>query len=149
MWKSPRYDEVMGKQALPATEAATVEPPKEQGEKLASFPRTNRDGAEEELRLVLDQFNGNDFISLRVWTQDRTSGAWWPSKRGCSIRLGEIDGIRDGLAQAQRLADKRRPPPARATVGVKGRATARVQEQRPSNAGRVEGREFDEFGPGE
>jgi hypothetical protein len=65
-------------------------PPQETGERLLTFPRP--DGAE--LRVSLDEFNGHNFISLRVWEPARDgSGVMWPTKKGVTVRLRECGDL--------------------------------------------------------
>src|SRR5205807_2606553 len=69
-------------------------PPQEQGKPLAKFSR----GAGVEFRVNDAEYQGNRFISLRVWERDQ-SGQWWPAKgKGCSIRIGECEELAEVLA---------------------------------------------------
>jgi hypothetical protein len=62
-------------------------PPQEPGRCLATFKRPGSRGrSPERLRVVLDQYEGHNFISVRAWVQDRQGGGWWPTKRG--VRFG-------------------------------------------------------------
>jgi Transcriptional Coactivator p15 (PC4) len=91
--------------------------PEDTGQRLVTFPRNQGD----ELRVSLAEFNGFAFVSIRVWERDR-SGAWWPTKKGASIRLRECGELAEVLARVagrieagDRQADRRQegPPPAR------------------------------------
>lgn len=68
----------------------------ESGQRLATFPR----GPSTELRVNWASFNGHPFLSLRVWCQ-LPDGRWVPdSRRGCTVKLRELEGF----AQAVQLA---------------------------------------------
>lgn len=76
--------------------------PPDEGRVLARCARAGRPGqAAEELRLALRQFEGHPFIDLRVWYQTE-AGQWLPTKKGCSIRRGELEQIGRGLREAYR-----------------------------------------------
>ena len=91
----PDYDRLRDR----ATAAAPTGPPAPTGTLLASFPRPSHEGQDCELRLVLDEYQGNPYLSLRVWQRD-ASGAFWPTRRGVSVRMGEAEGIAAALVQA-------------------------------------------------
>lgn len=60
--------------------------------RLATLPR-GKDGSEE-LRVSLDEFVGDDgkphqYVSARLWFR-KDDGAWCPTKKGLTIRKGEI-----------------------------------------------------------
>ena len=79
-------------------------PPLETGERNRTIVRTD----DEELRINWALYEGNPYVSLRMWTRDR-SGRWWPdSKRGLSIRLRELEDVADAIAAAQDLAAEHR-----------------------------------------
>ena len=83
---------------------ATGAPPLETGERIRTIVRTD----DEELRINWALYEGNPYVSLRMWTRDR-SGRWWPdSKRGLSIRLRELEDVADAIAAAQDLAAEHR-----------------------------------------
>jgi hypothetical protein len=81
----------------PRTPAAAPEP---SGEVLATFPRKAHDGPECELRVSLEEYQGNPFVSVRVWERDQ-AGQWWPTKKGVSVRMGEADGVAEALLRAR------------------------------------------------
>lgn len=116
-------------------------PPAESGERLAVFPR----GEGSELRVTLAEFNGNPFISLRVWEQNQ-AGDWWPVKgKGCSVRLSEAGGLAEALA---RVASEPATPPATgrgrpAPAGRRGGSSWTPPGPRPTAPATAEG--FDEF----
>ena len=82
-----------------ATIAAPTGPPAPTGTLLATFPRPSREGQDCELRLVLDEYQGHPYLSLRVWQKDQ-AGAFWPTRRGVSVRMGEAEGVAEALVQA-------------------------------------------------
>lgn len=83
MWLRPGY--------TPETPA----PPREHGEKLATFAR----GPDAEMRVSLAEFEGRPYVSLRLWERDR-GGGWWPVKgKGCSIRISEAPELSAVLAR--------------------------------------------------
>lgn len=66
------------------------------GEVLWSSPR-GLDGAER-IRLSRREYLGRAFLDLRV--EFRTASGWGPTKKGVSIRIGEIAEMRDALDRA-------------------------------------------------
>lgn len=97
-------------QDQPSRSSANPGPPQEAGIRLATFPRSGREG-ESELRVSLDDYEGHEFVSVRVWTKSAwgTPG-WWPSKKGVSVRLGEAEGVARALLAALDLAGGQAPP---------------------------------------
>jgi hypothetical protein len=92
----------------PRTPAAAPEP---DGEILARFPRKNIGGPAQELRVVLDHYEGHAYLAVRVW-QEGDGGVWWPVKgKGVSIRLSECEGMAEALLRARAATqdDARRP----------------------------------------
>jgi hypothetical protein len=71
VWINPRYRD--------RNEQPPTEPPAEQGQLLATFPRRNGQ-LEQELRANLAECNGHEYIALRLWQRDPDSGVWWPLK---------------------------------------------------------------------
>ena len=97
MWTKPGY--------VP-TESQQQAPPEDTGQRLATIAR----GKDEELRLSLAEFEGKPFISVRVWAQNR-DGAFWPvAKKGCSIRIRELDAVIEALSDARRILDEEAAP---------------------------------------
>lgn len=83
---------------------ASPSPPKESGKRLAALRR----GESEELRISWDEYQGNPYVSLRVWARDRL-GRWWPdARRGCSIRVRELQQVARAIEVARDLADAHR-----------------------------------------
>jgi hypothetical protein len=76
--------------------------PEERGERLAVFPR----GQREELRVSLDTFEGHEFVRLQLWEV----GGWPVRGKGCSIRLREVGELAEVLASlVARLDGEARP----------------------------------------
>jgi hypothetical protein len=100
----PRYRELTGREPE-RSEAAPAPPPEPSGELIACFARKGvRGGPDQELRLVLDEFNGHACISVRLWEKNR-AGDWWPVKgKGVSVRLSEAEGVSEALRAALDLA---------------------------------------------
>jgi hypothetical protein len=71
-------------------------PPADTGRRLATIPRGD---GREELRVNLAEYHGRPYIALRLWQRD-PSGAWWPTRKGVSIRLSEARDVADALAEA-------------------------------------------------
>jgi hypothetical protein len=70
--------------------------PPETGSRLATLPRGN---GRAELRVNLVEFQGRPYLAVRLWRRDQ-SGAWWPARKGVSIRLSEARDVADALAKA-------------------------------------------------
>ena len=70
------------------------EAPAERGpeEVIASFRR----GEDEALQLRVCSYNGRSYLDLRVHYQD-ASGEWRQTKKGTSIRVGEVHGLVEAL----------------------------------------------------
>ena len=81
MWVNPR---------LPAP--VQPEAPQDHGHRLLTLPR----GRGEEMRVSLDEYNGKPFLSLRVWAIGQ-DGQWWPTKKGCSVRIHELTDVAGAL----------------------------------------------------
>lgn len=116
MWRNPMYPQ-------PETsDADRPAPPAETGERLVTCARPGSRGTRDaELRVTRDEYQGHEYLSVRLWEKDPSTGAWWPTKKGCSIRLSEARDVGEALlAIAERvepLADScpsagepRRPP---------------------------------------
>src|SRR4051812_46264284 len=72
------------------------EPPTEKGER----------------RISLDEFNGHNFISLRIWEADQ-SGGMWPTKKGATVRLKEAHDLARTLVEASEKVLKASAPATR------------------------------------
>jgi hypothetical protein len=65
--------------------------------------------ADQEIRAEWSWYEGHAFNSVRVWNRDR-HGKWWPdSKRGVSIRIGELQefALAFDMAEAYRQDHRR------------------------------------------
>jgi hypothetical protein len=78
---------------------ATAAGPAPSGDLLARFPRKGPRGVEQELRLLLAEYEGHPYLALRLWERDQ-GGAWWPTRKGVSIRMGEAGGLAGALLAA-------------------------------------------------
>ena len=93
--------------------------PVETGERIATFARPGRGNkAAEELRITRDEFECHAFLSLRIWFQGH-GGAWLPTKRGLTIRKGELVGVIKALCAAARAMGIELPRPGGAATGAK------------------------------
>lgn len=92
MWRNPKY--------YPPGRDDRSAAPEPSGESLATFPR----GRGAELRVNLCEFEGRPYVSLRVW-----ENGWPVAGKGCSIRIGEIEGMLAALREAEDLAAETRP----------------------------------------
>lgn len=96
MWRNPKYS---GEDAG----TAQAEAPRESGTRLATLPRRGPAGEAQELRVVLDAYNGHEYLSVRLWQGDR--GSWWPVKgKGVSVRLSEAEPVAAALLGGLRRA---------------------------------------------
>lgn len=149
MWRNPKY----AAQAAPEPTA----PPEPSGQELASFPRKGPDGAEQSLRIALEEYQGRPYISIRVWQKDRRTQQWWPTKRGTSLRISEAEGAIEAIEAALTLAaaptpqppPQRRegqPPPQRRPAG-QGPHRARRDERQPPSRPMAFSQDFDETAP--
>jgi hypothetical protein len=118
--------------------------PRDSGQRVATFPRFGG----EELRVSLAEYEGYPYLSLRVWAKGY-DGQWWPQKgKGVSIKLGEVGGLAEALANvAERLAAEDESPPIQRQAGPEPprRGSARPPFVDPGNVatGYTEG--FNEF----
>lgn len=69
--------------------------PEENGTRLATLPRNDR----EELRITFSEYRGHKYLSLRCWYKT-DDGVWVPTKKGVTIRHGEIPTVMDTLHDA-------------------------------------------------
>lgn len=87
------------KQAAKPATASDKTAPQENGVRLATMKR----GDDEELRVNWSEYNGKNFLSVRVWT--RSGEAWFPVKdKGVTIRLHELGDFAEGVGRALDLA---------------------------------------------
>jgi len=125
MWRNPKF--------YPPEQEAQA--PAETGQRLATIPRPKRDGPPDEIRITLDSFNGNPYLAVRVWNQNAQTGGWFPTRKGTSIRLAEVDAFVAALREGQRLAGgaqapareapRSAPSPSSANPARRGRPTPR------------------------
>jgi hypothetical protein len=151
-WVNPRFKELTGKEPprpFEERQAGTAEPPAERGQRLATLKRQNRDKPDEELRVSLDQYQGHDFISVRLWAHDPKSGFWPVKGKGISIRLREAEAVSAALLEAIRLSDQAETQPAAPSRGAgsaRGRQPSPARNDRPElPLDRPAGGRFDEF----
>ena len=79
-------------------------PPESSGREIAVFERPGKGrGPDTELRMDLAEYMGYPFISLRVWTKG-PDGAWFPTRRGLSVKIREAKNLADSLLEALRLS---------------------------------------------
>jgi hypothetical protein len=97
----PRDDRQPDRPAPDRTEPRG-EPPPDDGEALGAF---NRNDGREELRVTLKTFEGRQYVSMRVWFCD-DRGAWWPTRKGVSVRLREIVGVVGALQRGLDLQSR-------------------------------------------
>ena len=72
------------------------EVPVETGKRLTTLPRGDR----EEVRVNWDEFNGRKFLNIRLWWL-ADDGAWVPdTKRGITVRVGELLPFQRAVAAA-------------------------------------------------
>jgi len=72
--------------------------PESNGRKLASIPR----GTHEELRVTLDEYEGHPYVQLRAW--ERGAGGWFPTRKGVTVRLRELEAVAEALREALEVA---------------------------------------------
>ncbi len=107
MWVSDRHPD-RERLLAQARGGAKAEAPEPSGELLASFPRKGPDGVRQELRVILDEYQGHAYIAVRLW-QAGQDGAFWPLKgRGISVRLSEAEAVAAALVKA--LGQVEQPP---------------------------------------
>lgn len=83
--------------------------PPDEGQVLVEFDRRGEGHeAAERLRVALKEFKGKQYVDARVW-YGTSDGAWLPTKRGVTLRLGELGALRDALAEAIELTNSGGP----------------------------------------
>ncbi len=60
---------------------------------IHSFPK----GDDEQVRLAVHQYKGQDYIDLRVWYLDETSQAFRPTRKGVSIPYESFPELKKGM----------------------------------------------------
>ncbi len=155
MYMSPNHPDYGRTQNQPPTQPA----PEPSGRHLATFERKGRGRAPDtELRVVLDEYQGHPYISLRVWSRGQ-DGLWFPTRKGCSVRLGEAEDLADALGDAVRMAnftndqaakgsprrDDRRPAPAPRAGRPPDRRPGATPPTRRTESPDAYDQDFDEF----
>ena len=82
----------------------TAQAPRDDGETL--FERSRNET--EKFRLSLKSYEGKPFIDARIYFRG-TDGGWWPTKRGVSIRVGELAAVVEALQGALERLARREP----------------------------------------
>jgi hypothetical protein len=79
----------------------------DRGIRIACIPRgkPDRDGHREEFRVSLDECLGSPFIHLRLFVRGQDGETWFPTKKGCSVRLSEAEEVAEAILEALRIAD--------------------------------------------
>lgn len=89
------------RQVAPSSPGSRGRPPQENGERLATIAR----GTDEQLRLSWAEYNGANFLNLRVWK--RIEDGWWPERgKGLTVRMNELADFAEGVAAAMDAARK-------------------------------------------
>jgi hypothetical protein len=77
--------------------------PQEVAVRLCTLAR----GPEKEFRAELSSWKGTRFVGLRQWNKALDGKSWHPDpKRGCSIRLSELDEMIEALAKARQIVQQ-------------------------------------------
>ena len=135
MWINPNHPDY---ERLTRSQPPRTEPPPATGRHLAALDRSSQENGDDQLRVVLDEFQGHPYISIRLWHKDHNN-AWWPVKgKGISVRLREAESVADALREAVELAGGGSAPAA----GQGGRRPTRGQQ---SLSEATAGGGFDEF----
>src|SRR4051794_34585317 len=72
-------------------------PPRQDGRVLAVAARRSRGKPDQELRLIMSEYQGSQYLSLQTWTLG--VGGFWPTKN-MSIRLSEAEAIGRAILDA-------------------------------------------------
>jgi len=106
--------------------------PVENGARLATIPR--RDG--DELRLCWAEYNGHNFLNVRVWHKDDNGTSFPYRDKGLTVRLAELDAFAVGVQKALTMAHSAAqtpqdaPPTTRRKIGpAKQKPTPRRRKQ--------------------
>ena len=59
----------------------------------------------EVVRIEVNPFNGQDYISIRVWFQD-DKNIWKPSHKGITISMSKISELKAGIDKAYKAYEK-------------------------------------------
>src|SRR3982750_2266133 len=110
MWISPRHPARAPPRPRRRPGAEPLAPPEPTGRLLAAFPRRGEAGVEQELRVVLDEYQGHRYLAIRLWQKDVRTGGWWPLRgKGVSIRLSEAQGVAEAMLEALEIAGEEMP----------------------------------------
>ena len=120
-------------------------PPGPSGRELAVFERPGKGrGPDTELRVDLAEYMGYPFINLRVWSRG-PDGSWYPTRKGCSIKIREVENLANTLMEGLRLAnvEQAQARPRRASPASQARSPARAPRQDRRPPPRQQGRQND------
>lgn len=73
----------------PSSSLESKAAPTDEGEKLATIDR----GPGKQLRIRAKVFNEHPYIDIRVWDRRDENSAWWPTKKGVSIKPRELADV--------------------------------------------------------
>jgi hypothetical protein len=127
-------------------------PPEPDGQVLATFPRRSREGPDAELRVILQEYQGHEFIGVSLW--ERGTGGFWPARgKTLSIRRGEARQFAEAVLAGLRLMEGPDDCPLPVRRDARGRREP-GQTRRPTGTASVaraygQGGEFDECGDAE
>lgn len=126
---------------------ATPEGPREMGRRLASIPRVKRNAPDEELRISLDEYEGHPYVSVRLFARDTRSGEWFPTRKGCSVRIAECEAVASALRKAVGIVESERParPAPRPPGGPLPPDRSQWGNLSSGPSGNGSGADFDEF----
>jgi hypothetical protein len=84
--------------------SAPREAPTPSGELVASFARPGYGGKPAgEVRVTLDEYQGHRYLGLRLWEAGQ-GGAWFPTRKGLSVRLSEAEDMAGALLRGLEMA---------------------------------------------
>jgi len=99
--------------------------PVENGERLVTIQRHEGD----ELRLNWAEYNGHNFLNIRVWTQS-DDGQLFPHRdKGLTVRIAELADFAEGVEQAL----KRALDGAQTPVGTQPALSRKIPHAKPKN----------------
>jgi hypothetical protein len=134
-------------------------PPEPTGELIATLQRPGyRDRPDAELRVTADEVEGHPFIGIRLWERSYDGSSWMPTRKGCSVRLGEAAIVSAAILEAldrlggppgSRSTTSRPRPPARGRVEPEAYTAGDPPPWEPrgpgTKAGPATSPDFDEF----
>ena len=89
-------------QAFRDKQRPQAQAPVERGRVLASIPRMNG----EELHITWDEYEGYNYLSLRVWRRGQDGQAWPIKEKGLTIKVRELGDVAIAMAEALELAEQ-------------------------------------------